>query len=470
MRTLQNGNLNPTPEQLAILADAAPGFRLIRGAAGSGKTTTALLRLRQLCRARVARQERMGSTEPVQVLVLTFNRTLRGYINQLASEQIPDAASVELTVDTFARWARKLIGQVGNIRNDLPDKTVRPVLQGFGGTVSTNTDYFIDEIKYITGRFTRENRDEYLTAERTGRGRAPAVNRQLRERILREVVEPYEAFKERQGCWDWQDLALAVANVPSQRYDVVLADETQDFSANQMRGIIAHLDREHSTTFIMDAAQRIYPQSFSWREIGINMQGQARSLERNYRNTAEIARLAASLVRGLPMDEDGVLPDARACQTSDHKPEVVAGLYRNQLEYMLNTVQPFLDADETVAILQPFGGKRFDFAKQTLRHRGIAYCEITQNREWPTGPELVALSTIHSAKGLEFDHVLMPGLSQEVTLHGADDDDGTLDSLRRLVAMGIGRARRTVMLGYKPGAESTLIGLLDQATYDFVGV
>lgn len=468
MRTLRN--VNPTPEQLAILEDAARGVRLIRGAAGSGKTTTALLRLRQQCRARIARQERMGSAEPVRVLALTFNRTLRGYIDQLAREQIPDAAAVEFTTDTFARWALGLVGSNIKIQDDYPDKAVRPMLRSLGGTVSANLNYFVGEIEYITGRFTRENRNEYLIAERTGRGRAPAVNRQLRERILREVIEPYEDLKKDKAIWDWQDLALAVANVPSQRYDVVVADETQDFSANQMRGIIAHLDHAHSTTFIIDAAQRIYPQSFSWREIGINMQGQARTLKRNYRNTAEIARLAASLVRGLPMDEDGVLPDAVACQTSGYKPKVIAGLYRDQLDHMLNAVQPFLAADETVAILQPFGGKWFDFAKQALRHRGIAYCELTQNREWPTGSELMALSTIHSAKGLEFDHVLMPGLSQEITPHGDEDGDGTLDSLRRLLAMGIGRARRTVMLGYKPGEESTLIGLLAPATYDFVEV
>ena len=105
-----------------------------------------------------------------------------------------------------------------------------------------------------------------------------------------------------------------------------------------------------------------------------------------------------------------------------------------------------------------------------LSRRSIPYCELTQRREWPNGPEQVALSTIHSAKGLEFDHVLMPGLSQIVTPHGDEDGDGTLDSLRRLVAMGIGRARRTVMLGYKRGEESTLIGLLDPATYDLVEV
>ena len=164
------------------------------------------------------------------------------------------------------------------------------------------------------------------------------------------------------------------------------------------------------------------------------------------------------------------MPDATVCQHSGQKPKLLAGLYSNQIEYMLNAVQPFLDSDETVAILQPRGGQWFDFVRRKLRHRNVAYCELTRSKAWPVGPEQVALSTIHSAKGLEFDHVLMPGLNREVTPHGDEDGDGTLDSLRRLLAMGIGRARRTVMLGYKPGEESTLVGLLDPSTYDLVEV
>jgi len=44
MRVL--ANVRPTPEQLAIVSRNRPGIEVIRGAAGSGKTTTALLRLR----------------------------------------------------------------------------------------------------------------------------------------------------------------------------------------------------------------------------------------------------------------------------------------------------------------------------------------------------------------------------------------------------------------------------------------
>ena len=91
-----------------------------------------------------------------------------------------------------------------------------------------------------------------------------------------------------------------------------------------------------------------------------------------------------------------------------------------------------------VAILHPRGGGWFSYAVRVLRQRGIQFCDLTRNSEWPTGPELLAFSTVHSAKGLEFDHVLMPGLSDEVTPHGEEDGDGTLDTLRRLIAMGRG--------------------------------
>lgn len=465
MRVLQN--VKPTPEQLQILGDSGPGFRLIRGAAGSGKTTTALLRLRQLCEARIAQRRRGGSTEPVRVLVLTFNRTLRGYIEQLANEQVQSRDSLDITIDTFAGWATSMIGQ-RNIPTDGGDSRVRALLRHIG-VRSEELEYFVDEVRYITDRFPKDRLQDYIQTVRAGRGRSPTVNQQLRVRLLADVIEPYEAQKQRESISDWNDIALESAVAKSEGYDIVVADETQDFSANQIRAIRAHLKRDHSTTFIMDTMQRIYPQSYQWREVGIDMRPQmVCTLSRNYRNTVEIARLAVSLVRGLPEEENGVLPDATACQQSGSTPMVISGLYSNQLAYMLDYVQPFLANHETVAILQPKGGGWFTCARRMLRQRGVPYCELTRASVWPTGPEQLALSTIHSAKGLEFDHVLLPGLNQEVTPHGSNDGDGTLDSLRRLLAMGVGRARSTVTLGYKPGEQSTLIGLLDPATYDLV--
>ena len=467
MRALQS--VRPSPEQLPILIDDGPGFRLIRGAAGSGKTTTALLRLRQLCRSRLARRVRLGRDAPVRILVLTFNRTLRGYIDQLASEQMLSNEGLDLTVETFGGWALDLVGRPDVIEDDLR-RLARTLLERSGISAS-DLDYFADEIEYIIGRFPPDQRNSYLQASRAGRGRAPAVPMRLRMRLLEDVIRPYETDKARRGKMDWNDIALQVSKMPNKMYDVVIADETQDFSANQMRAILSHLDRDHVTTFIIDATQRVYPQGFSWQEIGINMRPQmVFSLTRNHRNTAEIARLASSLVRGLPPDVDGVLPDDNACFRSGMLPKVVVGNYAAQLDYMLDYVRPYLSDGDTVAILKPWGGRRFDFVRHTLRERNIAYCELTRTRTWPTGPEQVALSTVHSAKGLEFDHVLMPGLSSEVTPHGKEEGDGAFELIRRLIAMGIGRAKKTVLLGYKPGDESSVFNLIDPALYDRVDV
>ena len=467
MKTLQK-DIRPTPEQLKILTDSVAGFRLIRGAAGSGKTTAALLRLRQLCTSRLSRQSRLGYEDPVRVLVLTFNRTLRGYVMHLAEEQTSFQDGLHLTIETFAKWAINLIGS----RNVIdPQKSLSWIcsLLSNAGVANKDMNYFVDEIEYINGRFPVDEREAYIHASRSGRGRAPAVPKEMRARLLNEVIEPYEKKKFEHGYIDWNDVALKAATVLSQGYDIVVVDECQDLSGNQIRAILPHLNKDHVTTFIMDAVQRIYPQSFVWRELGINIRpNMVFSLSSNHRNTMEIAQFASSLVSGLPQEEDGTLPNAEACKRTGPRPQMVVGTYRAQLDYMLDRIQPFLDAGETVAILQPKGGGWFSHARQVLKERNVPYCELTRECEWPTGPELVALSTIHSAKGLEFDHVLLPGLSQEVTPHGDEDGDGTLDSLRRLLAMGIGRARQTVVMGYKPGEQSTLINLINPETYDLV--
>ena len=375
---------------------------------------------------------------------------------------------MDLTVETFSRWAKYLCPSPNRVEI-VNRQVIRNLLYRAG--FSAHQNYLTGEVEYLLGRYPQDSRDQYISAERTGRGRTPTIGKSVRDKLLREVIVPYEVEKTRLQQMDWNDVALQAATTTNQQYDVVVVDEAQDFSANQIRCILAHLSDDHSTTFIMDAVQRIYPQSFQWREVDIQMRPtQVFTLATNLRNTAAIARLATSLVRGLPVETDGILPDPDACRQEGILPKVLAGSYSAQIHHMLDAIEPYISKGETVAILQPWGGGWFDFARQMLTNRQLRYCELTRERDWPTGPEQIALSTIHSAKGLEFDHVLMPGLNREVTPHGPDDGDGTLESLQRLVAMGIGRARKTVILGCKPEERSKLIDRLDRKTYDLVKV
>ncbi len=225
-------DVDPSPEQLAILSDAGPGFRLIRGAAGSGKTTATLLRLRQLCGSRLARRRRLGLEEPVRVLVLTFNQTLRGYVSELAKEPVTGSDALRLTIDTFGRWALNLVGQ----RHVVSGREWRNRVQALLPRVesaSRNLEYFTDEVEYAIGRFPSDQRESYLGATRSGRGRAPAVPRRIRQRLLADVIEPFEEQKAERGQSDWNDVAIEAAATHCHGYDVVVVDEAQDFSANQ---------------------------------------------------------------------------------------------------------------------------------------------------------------------------------------------------------------------------------------------
>ena len=406
----------------------------------------------------------------MRVLVLTFNRTLEGYITELARRSTPNDDGLEIKVSTFGRWAISLLGRVTIVDRETSDM-LRTHLQAF--TQGRQLEFFVDEINYVLGRFEPDKLEDYLTVNREGRGRSPRVDRRRRETIIREIIPAYAADKSKRGVVDWNDIALRAAKAkPDLKYDVVVVDEAQDFSANQVRAVLRHLQESHNTTFVLDAVQRIYPQYFKWAEVGIQARpGIIHTLRENYRNTGSIAAFALPLVEGLPPEDDGTLPDFSTCHLPGDKPLVVAGKFSGQISFMLDQLALTISKGiESVAILHPRGRGWFNETRRVLKHRNIPFCELTRRSDWPTGPEVVALCTIHSAKGLEFDHVLVPGLSQQVTPHGPMDGDADRDRLRRMLAMAIGRASKSVMIGYKPGEESSLIELLDPSTYELIKV
>jgi len=461
--------VRPTPEQLIVVSRNKPGTEVIRGAAGSGKTTTALLRLRALIGTFVGRKRRMSKTEPVRILVLTFNRTLRGYIRELARQQVSESHEIELEISTFAKWAMTRLGNPAI----LSDKVAERKIADLGKTISLPSDFLVEEVNYILGRFYHSSLNDYLGARRVGRGTAPRVDRSLRETILANVVEPYQKWKRTISKYDWNDLAAMLAEKKvGDEYDIVIADETQDFSANEIRAIKNHVADIHSLTFILDSAQRIYVRGFTWREAGITVgPDNTHHLKRNYRNTIEIAQFAANIMEGITFDDDGTMPDFSKCERHGPRPIVIKGKFSDQVSFVTNYIINRVDLNnESVAILHPLGGGWFDYARGAFNKHRLPFVELTRRSEWPEGDENIAFSTIASAKGLEFDHVIMLGLNAQLLQHGPDEGDDRLPRLRRLMAMGIGRARQSVIIGYKPMEEPMLVRYMKPGTFDLVNL
>lgn len=456
-------NIKPTPEQLSLVGQNREGVEVICGAAGSGKTTTALLRLKSLCYMFNVRHQREGNTDPVKILVLTFNKTLAGYITELVHSQLPNTIDVELEISTFSKWAYH------NVR---PEKEIisysSGLLYSYARAIdSLSHDYVVNEVEYLLGRFKPENLADYITAERTGRGISPRVERTVRQRILDEVVTPYKGKLQQNNAVDWNDIAVAMReDVDSLGYEIVVVDECQDFTANQLRAIKHHLGEHHTATFVTDTVQRIYARGYTWLEAGYDVRPErSHILRANYRNTKEIAAFAASVISGINVEADGALPNLNEANSSGNLPKVIVGFYNNQVHYALKYIKEFVDlTSETVAFLHPKGWS--GYLKTSLRSSGVSFVDITRADYWPDDEDVnVAISTFHSAKGLEFDYVFILGLSNQSTAYPEELIDDQLLVLRRLLAVAIARAKKDVVIGYKPGEESDLINFFFPGTF-----
>lgn len=463
MKTLPS--ITASAEQLPIISTNRNGAELIRGAAGSGKTTTALLRLSSLLSMMLVRKARMEDETPLKVLLLTFNRTLAGYVGALAEEQFVETDQT-IEISTFASWAIQKLGRP-DVHPDECSRELEALCYRFEGL---DSKYLISEVEYLLGRFKPEDLTNYITTERTGRGLLPRVTAEIRQRILDEVVYPYRQTLADNDWTDWNTLATRMLNIQSTDYDIIVVDESQDFSANEIRAIVHHLSDYHSVTFVTDTAQRIYARGYTWVEAGVHIAaGRSHKLNQNHRNTKQIAGFASGILDGMRVDADGSLPNLDAATENGSLPQIITGTYSEQINWAINYINQNVDLEtESVAFLKPQGGRWFDFTRTKLKEAGIDYAYLTRRSDWPTGDENVGLSTFHSAKGLEFDHVIILGYNQENTQFGDENESDRIRVQRRMLAVAVARARKHVVIGYKPSEKSQLTRFFNDNTFDLV--
>ena len=90
--------------------------------------------------------------------------------------------------------------------------------------------------------------------------------------------------------------------------------------------------------------------------------------------------------------------------------------------------------------------------------RKLVLLDLLEQQAEEDDSDKVQLMTLHAAKGLEFPHVYLMGLEEDLLPHRNSIEAGTVEEERRLMYVGITRARQTLTITYagkrKLGGES----------------
>jgi len=76
----------------------------------------------------------------------------------------------------------------------------------------------------------------------------------------------------------------------------------------------------------------------------------------------------------------------------------------------------------------------------------LALIDILERQDEDASDDRVALMTLHAAKGLEFPHVFLVGVEEELLPHRSSIEQGDVTEERRLAYVGLTRAQRTLVM------------------------
>jgi superfamily I DNA/RNA helicase len=248
-------------------------------------------------------------------------------------------------------------------------------------------------------------------------------------------------------------LASAIHQRTTLPYDFAIIDEAQDIRVPQLRFLAAlGGNRPNSLFFAGDLGQRIFQQPFSWKALGVNIQGRSRTLHINYRTSHQIRRQADLLLDPELSDVDGNSEQRSGTISVFNGPApAMKGLdsHAEEADYVAEWLNQCrsrgVDPGEMAVFVR--SAKELPRARQAVEQAGMKWQELDERMQ--ASPSVVTLSTMHLAKGLEFravavmacDDEILPSQERMESVSDSADLEEVYNTERHLLYVACTRAR-----------------------------
>lgn len=414
------------PSQFELISRADSGPVIIRGGAGSGKTTVALHRIAWLA------YQSPGRFAPHKMLVVVWGRALRDYVGKV----LPALGVNGVSVVTWAELSRtlvrrhfpslpdhtnantpsavarvklhpelpRLLEEVVSRRQGPPTPSTAvedwKALVGDSALLGRLTDVSPQDVQTVV-TWTRSQQAQLAARAEGDRSAETWLDEEDDAILLRAYQLRVGPFKAKEG-----------GHI---RYAHLAVDEAQDFSPMEMAVLFGMCDKHQCITLSGDTQQHIMEKggSLRWQDLLLSLgiaSTELSTLRISYRSTNQIATFARAVLGPLAEDErapattkDG--PAVEVLTFGEHG-ECVDALgiaLRNLVRLEPNASVALISLDEGTARLYYEGLDRME----------VPGLRLVEEQCFAFSPGIDCVD-VGQVKGLEFDYVVVLGASQGV--------------------------------------------------------
>ncbi len=453
------------PTQRAVVDATYKGPARVTGGPGTGKTVVALHRAHMLA-------HRGDGKVLVTTFTSTLSQTLQSGLDILVDDE---KAESRIEVSHVDRIAHRVFRKAHGAPHLLGSEDEKALWAGLVGELGLSfTPVFLSEEwrKVVLSRRISTT-DAYLSAKRTGRGRA--LGSAQRAQVWQAIWD-FEQTLTQQGVWTHETIRREATRLLEESMEKpfrhIIIDEAQDLSPDQWRLLRAAVAEAPDDIFIAgDTHQRIYDNRVSLREVGINVAGRSSRLNVNYRTTAEILGWSLGLLRGEPIDDmEGGLDSIAGCKSYMHgKPPELSGHQSAgaEAEFIATSVTDWISSGIAPSEIGIAVRARWLTSKieSALRAAGIDSVDLAKASE---DDDAVRVGTMHRVKGLEFRCMCVAGVGAALVpatnaVTPVEDDKQThqqdLERERCLLFVACTRAREDLLVTWHGGPSPFLTAI-----------